>query len=331
MNLVSDRRPPRLAPFRENRLPLPVGGQVWHFADAAQEAMRVAGMTWVKWQISYSADTDLALVRDRITRSHEAGFLVLLNVIGDKDDLTHGGAYLDAYAEFLGELARLGADAIEVWREMNLDRIWPTGKIDPKSYAIMLQKAFTAIKEANTETLVITGALAPTGAEGVFGRDKVWNDDYYYAGMAGANVADSADCIGFKYTEGMLPPTAQAGDPRGDHPTRYLPTMLRRVAYPFRGADIPMCMTELGYLAPESYGPLPIYFSWAANTSVAEQAAWLSEALLIMSNYDDMPVELAVIWNIDFEFYGEDLQAGYAIIRPDGSCPSCEAIAKLQR
>ena len=129
----------------------------------------------------------------------------------------------------------------------------------------------------------------------------------------------------------MLPPRAQAGDPRGEYPTRYLSTMLRRVAFPFRNADIPMCLTELGYLSPEGYGPLPIYFNWAANTSIAEQAAWLAEALLIMSNYDEMPVELAIIWNIDFELYGENPQAGYAIIRPDGGCPACEAIAGLQR
>ena len=107
--------------------------------------------------------------------------------------------------------------------------------------------------------------------------------------------------------------------------------MLQRVWWPFRNADIPMCMTEIGYLSPEGYGPLPGGFAWAAYTSVAEQADWLSQALLIMARYENMPVEVAVVWNIDFDTYGRDPQAGYAIIRPDGSCPACEKIAELQR
>ncbi|MCY3779205.1 MAG: hypothetical protein OXG78_02760 [Chloroflexi bacterium] len=320
------------APAVENRLPVPVGGQVLHFGEAAQDAMHSTGMTWVKWQIPFFEGVDLAVVRDRINRSREAGFLVLLSITGHKEDLANGGGdYVGAYADFLGEAAALGADAVEVWREMNIDREWPTGQIDPAAYAHMLQKAFAAIKAANPDTLVITGALAPTNAEDAFGRRHVWNDDHYYAGMAKAGVADHADCIGLRYTEGRLSPDSRAGDPRGEFPIWYLITMLKRVAWPFRNTEIPMCMTEIGYLSPEGYGPLPQGFAWASTTSVSEQAAWLSQALLIMSNFEDMPVDLAIIWNIDFDTYGADPQAGYAIIRRDGSCPACETIAQLQR
>ena len=107
--------------------------------------------------------------------------------------------------------------------------------------------------------------------------------------------------------------------------------MLRRVEFPFRNADIPMCMTEMGYLSPEGYGPLPSDFGWAANTSALEQSEWLAQAIQIAANFDDMPLELIIIWNIDFDNYGDDPQAGYAIIRPDGSCPACDTIAALQQ
>ena len=174
------------------------------------------------------------LARDRINRTREAGLLVLLSVTGEKHELADGGAAgRDAYAAFLGEVAALGADAIEVWNEMNLDREWPSGQINPKHYAIMLQKAYTAIKTANPDTMVITGALLPTEAEGAFGRARVWNDDHYYFGMAKARVADYADCIGVQYNQGNLPPDAQAGDPRGNTPTRFLPLLLERVAFSF--------------------------------------------------------------------------------------------------
>lgn len=314
-----------------NRLPVPVGGHVRHFEQPAKDLMTETGMTWVKWQVPYFEGTDLVIARDRINWSHEAGFKVLLSITGEKDALAVGGdEYLNDYAEFLGGVAGIGADAIEVWNEMNIDREWPTGQIDPRRYAIMLEKAYNAIKDANPDTMVITGALAPTGAEGAFGLASVWNDDRYYQGMANAGVANFADCIGAHYNEGILPPTSQGGDPRGEYPTRYLPLMLNRIAFPFRGLDIPMCMTEMGYLSPEGYGPLPDNFSWAANTSVEEQAQWIAQAIEISSNFESMPVEIIIIWNIDFDNYENDPQAGYALIRPDGTCPGCETIAALQ-
>jgi hypothetical protein len=319
------------SPDVENRLPIPVGGHVRHFTDDTKALMRDTGMTWVKWQVPYHEGSDLVVARDRINWSHEAGFKVLLSITGEKDALAVGGdAYLDAYAEFLGQVAAAGADAIEVWNEMNIDREWPTGQIDPSFYARMLQKAHTAIKASNPDTMVITGALAPTGAESAFGLASVWNDDRYYLGMANAGVANYADCIGAHYNEGILPPNAQGGDPRGEYPTRYLPLMLQRISYPFRAFDIPMCMTEMGYLSPEGYGPLPDSFNWAVNVSVQEQSEWLAQAITISSQYVEMPVELIIVWNVDFDNYENDPQAGYAILRPDGTCPTCQTIAALQ-
>ena len=90
-------------------------------------------------------------------------------------------------------------------------------------------------------------------------------------------------------------------------------------------------MTEMGYLSPEGYGRLPDAFNWAAYTSVQEQAQWLAQAIQISANFQNMPVQLIIVWNIDFDSYDNDPQAGYALIRPDGSCPACETIAALQR
>ena len=48
--------------------------------------------------------------------------------------------------------------AIEVWNEMNLDREWPQGQINPATYVQMLAKSYTAIKAANASVMVISGA-----------------------------------------------------------------------------------------------------------------------------------------------------------------------------
>lgn len=320
------------APFLRNELPLEVGAHVLYFSEQAQDYMRQAGMTWVKWQIPFVIGSDTDVARDRIQWAHEAGFKVLLSITGEVEELRElGEDYYPIYAQFLAEIAAFGPDAIEVWNEMNIDREWPQGRIDPRAYAVMLQEAYTAIKAVDPNVLVITGALAPTGAEGAFGLARVWNDDRYYLGMANAGVAEYADCIGVHYNEGILPPTAQGGDPRDTYPTRYFPLMLERVAWPFRNSDIPLCFTELGYLSPEGYGRLPANFAWAANTSVAEQAEWLAGAIQLAANYQRLPVRLVIIWNMDFDSYGDDPQAGYAIIRPDGTCPACMALAALRR
>jgi len=97
--------------------------------------------------------------------------------------------------------------------------------------------------------------------------------------MAQAGAADLVDCVGIHYNEGILPPNATSGDPRGNssHYSRYFPAMLDLYARTFPVK--PLCFTELGYLSGEGFTPLPSAFSWAAETSVAEQAAWLAQAV----------------------------------------------------
>jgi hypothetical protein len=255
-----------------NELPIEVGGHVITFNDRTVEAMKQAGMTWMKWQIPFVIGDDslVNVARDRINHAHENGFKVLISVKGDKDELAAQGVnYYPVFADFLGRIAELGPEAIQVWNEQNLDREWPNGQINPASYVEMLRQAYTAIKAVDESIMVITGAPAPTGAEGAFGLSAVWNDDRYYAGMAANGAADFADCIGVHYNEGIVPPAATSGDPRNYYPTQYLPSMLQRAANPFRNSDIPLCFSEMGYLTPEGYGPLPQSFAWASRTSVA--------------------------------------------------------------
>jgi len=33
-----------------------------------------------------------------------------------------------------------------------------------------------------------------------------------------------------------------------------------------------------------------------------------------------------VVFNVDFTVWGDDPQAGYAIIRADGTCPACDSL-----
>jgi hypothetical protein len=314
-----------------NELPVPTGGQLETLDDNALELMRQAGMTWVKWQIPFViGDFSLYTVaRDRIEWTHERGFNVLLSITGEVAELDELGAeYYGIFAGFLTEIAAMEPDAIEVWNEMNIDQEWPAGEIDPDAYVEMLRPAYTAIKAADQDVMVITGALSPTGFFGGGCGRTGCDDAPYLRGMMNAGAAESADCIGIHYNEGVLHPRQLGGDPRGNsgHYTRYFQSMINTYASII--GDMPLCFTELGYLSPEGYGQLPSGFAWAANTSVAEQAEWLRDAIVIAR--DDGRVDLIMIWNVDYTRFDDDPQGGYAIIRPDGTCPACQSIASLR-
>ncbi len=305
-----------------------LGGHVESFAYP--NLMRQAGMTWVKRQVRYNLGDSPQGVAGLISQAHSQGFRVLLGIVGSPAQLGAGGTgYMDQYAGYLAGVAALGPDAIEVWNEPNLDREWPRGQINPATYTQMLSKAYSAIKRANPSVMVISGAPAPTGAEGAFGTDRVWNDDRYIRGMAAAGAANYMDCVGIHYNEGIVGPDQTSGDPRAHASyTRYFWGMVNTYWNAFGGAKA-LCFTEFGYLSPEGFGPLPAGFAWASSVTVAQQAQWLGRAAQLARGSGK--VRLMIVWNVDFTTYGADPQAGYAIVRPGGSCPACSTLGAAMR
>jgi hypothetical protein len=294
-----------------------LGGQVPGFIANA-DRMKQAGMTWVKFQSHGDAGM--------VAAGHGAGFKVLVSVVGDRSRAADPG-YWPEYAAMVAGIAAAGADAIEVWNEANIDREWPTGQISGATYTELLRHAYQAIKAANPGTMVISGAPAPTGAEGAF-PGRVVNDDRFLNQMAAAGAANYMDCVGVHMNESIVSPKATAGDPRGYHHSYYFWPMVDTYYNAFGGSR-PLCFTELGYLSPEGYGPLPPGFTWGSNVSVAQQAQWLAEAASLSGNSGK--VRLMIVWNVDFTLYGADPQAGFAIVRPDGSCPACSALGSVVR
>jgi hypothetical protein len=295
-----------------------LGGQVNSFAFP--DKMHYAGMNWVKHQTRWGPGDSPAGEAGRIADAHNKGFKVLLSVLGSP--AASNPANFPAYATFVGELAKLGPDAIEVWNEENIDREWQNGAINPTTYTDLLKQAYVAIKNANPNVVVVSGAPAPTGFFG--GCAAAGCDDApFLAGMAAAGAAAYMDCIGIHYNEGIISPNQTSGDPRSEHYTRYFWGMVNTYYNAFGGAR-KLCFTEMGYLTPEGYGSLPGGFAWAQNTTVGQQAQWLAEAASLSANSGK--VRLIIVFNVDFNYWGEDPQAGYAIIRPGNSCPACDSL-----
>ncbi|MCY3834947.1 MAG: hypothetical protein OXF83_00720 [Anaerolineaceae bacterium] len=300
-----------------------LGGHIAEFSDRAIGAARNAGMTWLKKQYRYQVGEGTGNALGLIQAAKANGFKIKLSVIGNKNELSSSfDSYIQSYANFVGELAAGGADAIEVWNEPNLDREWPGHLLNGANYTRLLQASYQTIKNRNGATLVVSGAPSPVGHTE---PGRYIDDSEFFRQMATAGANQYMDCVGSHYNEGIISPNQQSGDPRGGHPTRYFGGNLNRAYAPFGGT--PVCITELGYLSPDGYPSLASTapsFAWAQDTSIAEHAQWLGEA--VQASRASGIVRLLFIWNVDFTHYSADPQAGYAILRSDGSCPACATL-----
>ena len=303
-----------------------LGGHVDGLTPHAANLLRSAGMTWTKGQLPHSAG--IATGAQWINDSHDKGFKILLSVPGDEHALANDfDGYVANYASFLAQLAAAGADAVEVWNEPNLDREWPHGQVNGATYVRMLAAAYNAIKGANANTIVISGAPAPTGYAGNAGCiPALCNDDVFMEQMAQAGAAQYMDCLGLHYNEGIVSPRQSSGDTRNYYPTQYFGSMLNRGARYFPNTRI--CWTELGYLSGEGMGaPIPQNFSWANNVTIAQQTEWIADAARLSK--ESGRVALMIVWNVNFTRWDSDPMGGYALLRPDGTCPGCTSLGAV--
>jgi len=300
-----------------------LGGQTHSLDHPGQ--MHTAGMTWVKFQNKWSPGQSATDLTARIQLAHANGFKVLFSIPGPEYP---SSIDYNSYVQFVAGVAGQGADGIEIWNEMNLDREWPSGQISPATYVnSMLAPAYRAIKATNPGTLVIAGALAPTGVDNGY---SVWADNHYLAGMAGAGAAQFMDCLGVHHNAGATSPDATTGHPAdgGDHHySWYFQPTFNVYASAFPNKKL--CFTELGYVSGEGIGAMPPNFWWGGDNTVGEQSAWLARAVTL--SRQSGKVRLLIVFNIDFTSWGDDPQAGYAIVRPDGGCPACYSLGNAMK
>ncbi|HHH41586.1 MAG TPA: hypothetical protein ENK56_06230 [Chloroflexi bacterium] len=311
--------PPPSSPPPVARGNFELGGHIrtWNYV----QQMKYAGMTWAKTQVHYGQDAS-----GWINAAHANGFKIQLSALGRPDMVTQPG-FEQSFATWVASLAAAGADAIEVWNEPNIDREWQIGYISPQAYTNLLCTAYQAIKAANPNTLVISAAPAPTGYFGGCSPNGC-DDQPWMEGLYNAGAANCMDFIGAHHNAGATSPSARSGHPAdqtGHHSWYFLPQT--ELYYNiFRGTR-QLFYTEMGYASQEGVPPFSDMFAWARGTNNAQQAAWLAEAVRL--SISTGMVRAIIVWNIDFPRYGYDPQDGYAIIRPDGSCPACETLHQV--
>ena len=289
--------------------------------------MKDVGMSWVKYQVVMDGGApDLGGLIGAI---HGAGLKLLVGAIGNRARAADANYHKD-FARMVASLAAQGADAIEVWNEPNLDREYGgsgNGQVNPENYANMLREAYGAIKSFNPNTLVISGAPAPTGYFGGRCENAGCDDAPFIQRLANTGAAAWMDCAGAHHNGTMVGPDQRSGAPVGsaDHHQWYFFGTLDTVYNAF-GGKVPVCWTELGYVTGEGIGPLPGGFSWGGGISLSNQADWLARAAEL--SRASGKVRMMIIWNIDFRQWNDDPQAGFSIFRPNGECRACGTLKR---
>ena len=293
-----------------------LGGHIRDTGFPYGDKMHYAGMNWAKVQVHYGQDAS-----GLIASSHAKGFKIQLSALGSASMVTKGGFEQD-FANWVARLAADGADAIEVWNEPNIDREWQIGQISPQAYTNLLCTAYNAIKAANPGTAVISAAPSPTGYFGGCGPNGC-DDAPWVAGLRDAGAANCMDYLGAHHNAGATSPSARSGHPAGTHHSWYFLPQTELYYNTFGGAR-QLFYTEMGYASQEGVPTFSDWFGWARGTNNAQQAAWLAEAVQL--SVSTGMVRCIIVWNIDYVRYGDDPQDGYAIIRPGGGCPACDAL-----
>lgn len=230
---------------------------------------------------------------------------------------------------------------VEVWNEQNISREWTSMQgLNAANYVSLLRDTYNMIQEVSPGTIVISGALSPTGVDDGIGAI----DDFRYMQlMIDAGMLEVTDCVGAHHNGYNIGPNvpfdAVPNDPtatfRGpfDNPHHSWSFRSTLDGYTSRirnaGFDTKLCITEFGWAVTEDLGGgFPQGFEFANDNTLDEQAEFFVEALDTMSAGDD--VWLAFVWNLN---YGP--QAGwdtsndnvpYSLIGPENFRPAYDAI-----
>ncbi len=228
----------------------------------------------------------------------------------------------DDYGNFVAQVAqryRGRVAAYIIWNEPNLAREWGNRPPDPAAYGALLKTTAARLRAADPAAQILSAGLAPTNENSATAMDdRAFLRALYAAGARGAFDILAAHPYGF-----VNPPD----DPRGAHDGLNFRRIqdLRDIMIANGDAAKPVWVTEFGYTTntpPDS-----------ANLRVSEddQARWLPLAYEIAR--EQMPfVEMFTVWNITREVPPSDEQAGYSLVRADGSLkPAYAAVRAMQK
>ncbi|HEV2124790.1 MAG TPA: hypothetical protein VGW38_18745 [Chloroflexota bacterium] len=311
-----------------------------------------AGFGWVKVQLRWEnledsrGNIDWGYIDGVINAIHGAGLRPLLSIVTAPQWArpglpgTHGApANYQDFANFASAITarhkgKIGA--IEVWNEQNLGREWGEGKVNAGDYVNFICTAYPAIKNADPNVLVISGAPTPTGINepGNVVDDLVFVEQMYQAGLQNCMDALGAHPQGF----GNHPDDDPGRNTWGEqqfigHWSFYFRRFeqYRDVMVRYGDADSKIWFTEFG--SASSPNPHPTHAYAALNTE-QEQAEYLVRAFQI--GKEKGYVGGMILWNLNFAPSADpgdsEAKLAYSVIRRDWSPrPAYNALASMPK
>ncbi|HET6318873.1 MAG TPA: cellulase family glycosylhydrolase [Chloroflexota bacterium] len=344
---------PSPSPLAERRLAPPVDltrlqygmdAHLW-WRDQNREVNLVkrAGFGWVGQQVPWSyvervrGEPDWAELDRMVDAAMQAGVNVLFSVVSSpawsrSDGRTNGPPDNPAdFATFMGQLAARYRDqvlAYEIWNEQNFAREWGGGRISAGQYVELLKAAYPAVKAADPNAVVATGALTPNG----FTDPNVALDDVFYLEQMyqyqNGIVRSVSDVIGAHGAGYNSPPeatpvvanTAQAAAAGRfrNHPSFYFRRIEQLREVMVRNGDTAkkMWLTEFGW---STFNPAPGY-EYGADITEQLQADYLVRAYALTRTTYPW-VGAMFVWNLNFAALPDispvDEKPPFSIIRKD--------------
>lgn len=329
-------------------VPFSYGIQVQLFGqdmDKVIENLNRLGVTWVKQEISWAEFEpsrgninfdDIDVVIDALDG---AGLDIMLTVY-DAPDWARGATEENGpptdnqdFANFMTQLATRYAgrvDAYEIWKEPNLRREW-NGKaygkpLSAAGYVDLLQAGYTAVKAADSEAVVVSGGLAPTGLDSA---DNAISDRNFLRQMYQAGVNNVADAIGIHPFGFGNPPdsTCCETNPQitgwDDHASFFFQNTLqdyRAIMTEFNDSGRFMWVTEFGWGSSENLpGEVNLNYGFVEFTSLDEQSQYTIRAFEAGNELGY--VGPMFLWNLNFcEVYGIGSEQCYwSLLDPAGN------------
>lgn len=325
--------------------------------DRSLGAINAMGFNWIKQQVEWKrfepakGSYDWGGLDRLVDNANAAGLTPLLSVVkaptwarpsGDDRSVEGPPANPQDYADFIGAMAarykgRVGA--YEIWNEQNLWYEWggQGGRINAAQYMDLLKRAYAAIKAADPNAIVISGAPTPTG---VSDGSIAVNDQDYLQQMYDNGLRGYSDCIGIHPSGFNNPPdadwqTAGGGDFKL-HPSFFFKSTMegyRNIMVANGDRNKKLCPTEFGWASTQNVSRSPAAgYGYAAQISEQNQADYVTRAYQMARNWGW--VGPMVLWNLNFGPVSgpNDEKAAFGIVRPDWSRrPAFDALANMPK
>jgi len=279
----------------------------------------------VNWALVEPTEGTLELTEldNAVETLDDAGFNIMLTLIGTPDWARPSATEyalslipfngppddMDDFGAFAGQIAERyqgSIQAYEIWSEPNIRRNWispesrlvevvqgdgttveqPDAGLADARYIDLLEAAFTSIKDADADALVVTAGLAPTGLDDFYNSIDTF---VFLENLLDQGALDFSDAIGAQLDGFANAPSDTCCGESDEEPPFdesyhfFFSDMLedyRIIVNRNEGEDVPIWVTRFGWGTDENAigTPEPIFQDFLTLNTEAEQAQFIVDA-----------------------------------------------------